>query len=153
MSTRSEYVNRHDSWSHGSSSSLQKINLKIPQKGGTSVPSTPLNLSPCVTPVLSRNGSKLGSSQGGDSIQDKGEDICIVVTDAEPRKRPSLDPWGSSERAASGDRWMANFIPVTEQEQKERNSPKKTSSISGMNVSRRFQSNIGSTSIPIKISR
>ncbi|XP_078358382.1 uncharacterized protein LOC144643110 isoform X2 [Oculina patagonica] len=128
MSQRSEYVNRHNSWSQGSNSSLQKINLKIPQKGGTSVPTTPLNLSPCVTPVLSRNGSKLGSSQGGDSIQDKGEDICIVVTDAEPRKNPSLDPWGSSERAASGDRWMANFIPVTEQE---RNSPKKRSSIPG----------------------
>ena len=125
-------MNRHNSWSHVSSSSLQNINLKIPQEAEKSTSSIPLNLSPCVTPVLSRNESKCGSSQGGDSMHDKGEDICIVVTHAEPRKSPSLDPWGSSEKTASVDTWVANFIPVTEQEQKEQNSPKKKPSTPGI---------------------
>ena len=123
-------MNRQRSWSNGSSRSLQKPKLKSHQKAGTSAPPTPLNLSPCLTPNLSRNGSKWSSIQGGESNQDKGDDICIVVTDAEPSRSPC--PWGGSDKGASDDRWMANFIAVTEQEQQEQNSPKKISSTPGM---------------------
>jgi len=126
ISPGSDYVNRQRSWSNGSSHSLQTPKLKSQQKVGTSAPPTPVNLSPCVTPNLSRNGSKLSSIQGGDSNQEKGDDICIVVTDAEPSKSPC--PWGGSDKGASGDMWTANFIPITEQEQ---NSPKKRPSTPG----------------------
>lgn len=120
ISPGSEYVNRQRSWSNGSSHSLQTPKLKSKQKAGTSAPPTPLNLSPCLTPNLSRNGSKLSSILGGDINQEKSDDICIVVTDAEPSKSPC--PWGGSDKGASGDMWTANFIPITEQEQ---NSPTK----------------------------
>ena len=126
-------MNRQRSWSSGSSSySLQTSKLKSQQKAGPSAPTTPMNLSPCVTPNRSRNGSKLSSIQGGDSNQEKSDDICIVVTDAEPSKSPC--PWGGSDKEASGDMWTANFIPITEQEQ---NSPKKRPSTPGKYLSKR----------------
>lgn len=128
ISPGSEYVNRQRSWSNGSSHSLQTPKLKSQQKAGTSAPPTPLNLSPCLTPNLSRNGSKLSSILGGDINQEKSDDICIVVTDAEPSKSPC--PWGGSDKGASGDMWTANFIPITEQEQ---NSSTKRPSTPGKN--------------------
>ena len=120
-------MNRQRSWSNGSSPSLQTPKPKRYQKADTSAPPTPLNLSPCVTPNLSRNGSKLSSIQGGDITQEKGDDICIVVTDAEPSKSPC--PWNGSNKGASGDMWTANFTPITEQEQ---SSPKTRPSTPGM---------------------
>lgn len=126
-SSGSEYVNRQRSWSNGSSHSLQTPKPKSYRKAGNSAPPTPLNLSPSVTPNLSRNGSKLSSIQGGDINQEKSDDICIVVTDAEPSKSPC--PWGGSDKGASGDMWTANFIPITEEEQ---NSPKKKHSTPGI---------------------
>lgn len=122
----SDYVNRQRSWSHDAheaSSSLLMNNLRIPLKIGTSAPPTPLNLSPCVTPILSRNASKCSSIQGSDHIPEENEDICIVVTEADP----ILNPWDNSRNVAGGEKWMANFVPVFEQEQKEHNSPKKRS--------------------------
>ena len=133
ISPGSEYVNRQRSWSNGSSHSLQTPKLKSQQKPGTSAPPSPLNLSPCLTPNLSRNGSKLSSIQGGDSSQEKGDDICIVVTDAEPSKSPC--PWDGSDKGASSDMWTANFIPITEQEQ---NSPKKIPSTPGKHLSKKM---------------
>ena len=130
----SEYVNRQRSWSNGSSHSLQTPKPKSYRKAGNSAPPTPLNLSPSVTPNLSRNGSKLSSIQGGDINQEKSDDICIVVTDAEPSKSPC--PWGGSDKGASGDMWTANFIPITEEE---RNSPKKKHSTPGILINKKSE--------------
>nr|XP_058968547.1 uncharacterized protein LOC131795005 isoform X1 [Pocillopora verrucosa] len=120
-----DYVNRQRSWSHESSSSAPMKNLRIPLKIGTSVPSTPLNLSPSATPILSGSTSKGSSVQaGGFMLEEKRDDICIVVTDADP----NLNPWGNTRKVSAGEKWMANFVPVTEQEENEQNSPKKRSS-------------------------
>ena len=57
-------------------------------------------------------------------LEEKRDDICIVVTDADP----NLNPWGNTRKVSAGEKWMANFVPVTEQEKNEQNSPKKRSS-------------------------
>ena len=120
-SAGSEYLN-HRRWSQEHLVS----SLKLPQQVAAS---TPVNLSPCVTPTRSRRGSRSSWSQGGDSFQGKGDDICIVVTDADPKS----NPWGSCEMAQEGASWMANFTTITTQEPKERNSPKNRSSSPGLN--------------------
>lgn len=122
---RNDYVNRQRSWSHESTSSSPMNNLRIPQRIGTSVPSTPLNISPCATPILSGSTSKCSSVQEEDfMLEEKRDDICIVVTDADP----NLNPWGYSRKVSSGEKWMASFIPITEQEKSEHNSAQKRSS-------------------------
>ena len=57
-------------------------------------------------------------------LEEKRDDICIVVTDADP----NLNPWGYSRKVSSGEKWMASFIPITEQEKSEHNSAQKRSS-------------------------
>ena len=122
----SEYLN-HRRWSQESSSSKRqhfRSNLILPQQAGASSPPTPLNRSPCITPTISRKGSKDSWGQGAE----KGDDICIVVTDADTRP----NPWGSSEIEQEGASWMSNFTAITtKQEPKEKGSPRKTPSSPG----------------------
>ena len=119
-SVGSEYLD-HRPWSQEHLVS----SLRLPQQAAAS---TPVNLSPCVTPNISRKGSRSSLSQGGESFQEKGDDICIVVTDADRKS----SPWGSSEMVHEGASWMANFSVITTQEPKERNSPKKRPSSPGL---------------------
>ena len=122
-SVGSDYLNRRR-WSQESNFSQKghlASNLKLPQQEGAS---SPLGISPS----LSRKQSKSSWSQGGDSVQEKGDDICIVVTDADPRS----NPWGSCEKERKGAPWMANFPAIIAQESKERSSPRKRPSSPGL---------------------
>lgn len=111
ISPGSEYVNRQRSWSNGSSHSLQTPKLKSQQKAGTSAPPTPLNLSPCLTPNLSRNGSKLSSILGVTSTKRKVMTSVSLWQMPSQAKAPVLGVGLIKEQAATCGRQILSQLP------------------------------------------
>ncbi|XP_068709736.1 uncharacterized protein [Montipora foliosa] len=125
----SEYLNRRR-WSQESNSPRRSraSTLQLPYGA-----SSPQGASPCVTPAISLTGRKKSWSLGGDSSQEKGDDICrIVVTDADSRS--------ASERERATTSLLAGFTVVSKQESKEKKSLKErpaspgSSSLNGSNA-------------------
>ena len=128
-----EYCNRQRSWSQESTSprQLHISNLEIPRPTRASANSIPLSLSPLATPALSPNESRCSSTQGGEALSraescDKGDDICIVVTEVDAMS----NPWENSKVESGKDRWVADFTRGGSP-RKENKSAKKHSSSSG----------------------